>query len=59
MKTPEDSQAYAEDHLKVVRWWIRNMGARGFGQFSDLQPRKIFAEKMELLPGFTDKDIEY
>jgi hypothetical protein len=49
------------EHLKLVRWHIRNLGAKGFGPFAELQPRKIMEwrdNKWHFLDGFSEADIE-
>lgn len=55
------------NHLKIVYWYIRNAGAKGFGPFADLEPRKVIhvppkidgkGQPWTFLPGFGENDIE-
>ena len=59
------------EHACVIYWYIQNAGAKGFGPFAHLEPRKIIRlveigrtpedfpiEEWRMMDGFEEKDLE-
>lgn len=51
--------------IAINRWYIRNMGAKGFGPLADIEPHKIIElvregkeQKCRFLPGYSERDVE-